>query len=79
MKFKLLLVLMLIGTGIINAQPYRNLIFSEVRMDAHHHSYVELCNMGDIACSTKPLKIEVALSMTNTTQRPVIPTVGRNL
>lgn len=47
MKFKLLLLLLLISASILNAQPYRNLIFSEVRMDAHHHSYVELCNMGD--------------------------------
>jgi hypothetical protein len=46
MKFKLLLLFVFLSAGLIKAQPYRNLIFSEVRMDAHHHSYVELTNMG---------------------------------
>lgn len=53
MRFKilLLLTLMLISSGIIRAQEraeaYRNLIFSEVRMDAGHHGYAEITNMGD--------------------------------
>ncbi|HKM94041.1 MAG TPA: T9SS type A sorting domain-containing protein [Prolixibacteraceae bacterium] len=47
MRFKLLLLLLFISASILNAQPYRNLLFSEVRMDDHHHSYVEICNMGN--------------------------------
>lgn len=48
MKFKLLLFLLFITSQLMMAQtPYRNLIFSEVRMDQAHHAYVELCNMGD--------------------------------
>ncbi len=47
MKFKLLLFFLLVSVFFVNAQkPYQNLIFSEVRMDTYHHSYVELCNMG---------------------------------
>lgn len=47
MRLKLLLLL-LFATGILYAQePYRNLIFSEVRMDEHHFSYAEITNMGD--------------------------------
>ncbi len=48
MKFKLLLLLLLVSAFYLRAQklPYQNLIFSEVRMDTYHHSYVELCNMG---------------------------------
>lgn len=46
MKLKLLLLMLLVASATVFAQPYRNLIFSEVRMDNHHHSYAELCNMG---------------------------------
>ncbi len=47
MKFKLLLFFLLVSVLFVSAQkPYQNLIFSEVRMDNYHHSYVELCNMG---------------------------------
>jgi hypothetical protein len=44
----LFLVLMLGCMQLLTAQePYKNLIFSEVRMDNHHQSYAELTNMGD--------------------------------
>lgn len=50
MKFRLLLLLLFVASGMLHAQDsipaYRNLIFSEVRMDEHHNTYAELCNMG---------------------------------
>jgi hypothetical protein len=52
MKFKILLLMLIVSAGALFAQPYRNLIISEVRMDAHHHSYAELCNMG-----TEPINL----------------------
>lgn len=48
MKFKLLLLLLFVSAGFLRAQEaYRNLIFSEVRMDEWHHTYAEITNMGD--------------------------------
>lgn len=53
MKFKLLLLLLFLTSQFLSAQnPYRNLIFSEVRMDQAHHAYVELCNMGSVPVNT---------------------------
>lgn len=50
MKFKLLLLGLMFTSILLKAQePYTSLIFSEVRMDAAHHAYVELCNMGNVA------------------------------
>lgn len=53
MKLKLLLLMLLVASATVFAQPYRNLIISEVRMDDHHHSYIELCNMG-----TEPINLK---------------------
>lgn len=50
MKFKLLLLVLVLSSILLKAQePYRNLIFSEVRIDQAHHAYLELCNMGDVS------------------------------
>ncbi|HQN93406.1 MAG TPA: T9SS type A sorting domain-containing protein [Prolixibacteraceae bacterium] len=50
MRFKLLLLLLLASCGLVSAQQANmNVIFSEVRMDQWHHSYVEICNMGNVA------------------------------
>ena len=47
MKQKLLLLLLLIS-GMLSAQePYRNLIFTEVRMDDARWTYAEITNMGN--------------------------------
>lgn len=49
MKSKhLLLLLLLICSGLlsITAQPYTNLIYTEVRMDHTYNAYIEITNMG---------------------------------
>lgn len=58
MKFKLLLFSFFFLSIFAKGQePYTNLIFSEVRIDAAHHSYMELCNMGDVAVDLAQFEI----------------------
>ncbi|MDX1283378.1 MAG: T9SS type A sorting domain-containing protein [Draconibacterium sp.] len=48
MKLKLLLLILLIGFGVVNAQDtIRTLIITEARMNHHHNNYIEITNVGD--------------------------------
>jgi hypothetical protein len=48
MKSKILLLLLLLNVGVLNAQDtIRTLIITEARMDHHHHNFVEITNVGD--------------------------------
>lgn len=47
MKQRFLLLLLLISGMLYAQEPYRNLIFSEVRMNDPRFNYVELTNMGN--------------------------------
>jgi hypothetical protein len=58
MKFKLLLLLLFVSLSFLKAQqPYKNLIFSEVRIDEAHNAYVEICNMGDVAVDLSQFEV----------------------
>ena len=58
MKIRFLLFFLLFTSLFLEAQqPYKNLIFSEVRMDQNHHAYVELCNMGDVSVDLSQFEV----------------------
>lgn len=46
MRLKLLLLLLVISGALYAQEPYRNLIFTEMRGDDTRFNYIEITNMG---------------------------------
>ena len=58
MRLKLLLFVLLLSMGIVNAQEvYRNLVITEVRLNETQDNYVEITNMGDKTVNLKDFKL----------------------
>lgn len=60
MRLKLLLFVLLLSMGILNAQEvYRNLIITEARLNATPGNYVEITNVGDKAVNLKDFELGI--------------------